>query len=360
MTKKNKIKAAISSIIILLPTLFGIIMWNDLPDIMMTHWGADGNADGFGGKVFVVFGLPAILLAAHLICFMFTLLDKKQKEQCSKVQGMIFWIMPMISLFASGMTYRAAFGKEVGGELLVPLLGAMFIFIGNYLPKIKQNRTFGIKTFWALSNEENWNKTHRLSGKLWVIGGFIMVFTIFLPPAAMTWIMVCVIIAMMIIPIVYSYFIYRQHRKEKISYAHTPKSKAEKLIVKISTIVGVVIVIGAAVLMVTGNIEVSCEDTSFTIHADYWTDLEVDYSEIDAIECRGDLDVGVRTNGFGSPRLSMGIFQNDEFGSYTLYAYTGAKEYIVLRSEAKTLVIGMKDAEATQTIYHTMLEKIGE
>ena len=55
MLKKNKIKVIISSIIILLPVLFGIIMWNDLPDILTTHWGADGNADGLSGKVFAVF-----------------------------------------------------------------------------------------------------------------------------------------------------------------------------------------------------------------------------------------------------------------------------------------------------------------
>lgn len=112
--------------------------------------------------------------------------------------------------------------------------------------------------------------------------------------------------------------------------------------------------------MFTGNIEVHCEDTSFTINATYWSDLEIDYSEVDTIEYRKDLDVGVRTNGFGSARLLMGIFQNDEFGSYTLYAYTGAKEFVVLTSGTKTLVIGMNDVEDTQAIYDTMLEKIGE
>ncbi len=59
MLKKNKSRIIISSIIILLPMIFGLIMWDKLPDTMTTHWGADGNADGFSGKVFAVFGLPA-------------------------------------------------------------------------------------------------------------------------------------------------------------------------------------------------------------------------------------------------------------------------------------------------------------
>ena len=87
-------------------------------------------------------------------------------------------------------------------------------------------------------------------------------------------------------------------------------------------------------------------------------DLEIDYSEIETIEYRKNLDVGVRTSGFGSPKLSMGIFQNDEFGSYTLYSYTGAKEHIILTSGEKTLVIGMSDPKETQAIYDAMLEKV--
>lgn len=250
---------------------------------------------------------------------------------------------------------------SINMEWFMPaLLGAMFIFMGNYLPKVKQNRTLGIKVSWALNNEENWNKTHRLGGKIWVVGGLIMLFSIFLPLTAMVWVMVCVISAMAIIPIVYSYYIYKQHKKEGIVYTTPPRSKAEKIAVKISAIIVPIILVGVAVLMFTGNIEVHCEDTSFAINATYWTDLEIDYSEIDTIEYRKNLDVGVRTNGFGSARLSMGIFQNDEFGSYTLYAYTGAKEFIVLTSETRTLVIGMSKVEDTQTIYDTLLSKISE
>ena len=139
MLKKNKSRIIISSIIILLPMIFGLIMWDKLPDTMTTHWGADGNADGFSGKVFAVFGLPAITLILHFVCLLFTLFDKKQKEQNPKALGMIFWILPVVSLFTNGIMYRTAFGKEFDLAVFVPaLLGVMFIFIGNYLPKVKQ------------------------------------------------------------------------------------------------------------------------------------------------------------------------------------------------------------------------------
>lgn len=61
------------------------------------------------------------------------------------------------------------------------------------------------------------------------------------------------------------------------------------------------------------------KDTSFMINATYRTDIMADYSEIDAVAYRSDLDIGERTNGFGSAKLSMGTFQNEEFGSCTVY-----------------------------------------
>ena len=358
MLKKNKCKVILSSVIILLPILFGLLMWNDLPDVITTHWGADGNADGFSGKALAVFGLPVIQLVLHFVCLLVTSLDKKQTKQNPKALGMLFWIMPVISLFTNGIMYRAAFGQEFDLAFFVPaLLGILFILIGNYLPKVKQNRTLGIKISWTLNNEENWNRTHRFAGKAWVVGGLVLLLCGFLPLRAMVLVVVCVIAALAIAPMVYSYSIYKQHQNNGVVYAKTSQNKSEKIAVRITAVVVPLILVGVALLMCTGDIEVTCKDTAFTIHATYWTDLEIDYSEIDAIAYRKDLDVGVRTSGFGSPRLSMGIFQNDEFGSYTLYAYTGATEHIVLTSGKKTLVIGLRDAEATQAIYNAMLEK---
>ena len=221
MMKENKFKMVISSIVILLPVVFGLMMWNALPDTMAIHWGADGNADGFGGKAFVVFGLPVILLLVHFICIFFTLKDKRQKEQNKKALGLVFWIVPYLSLFVNGILYGIGLGKEINVIMMTSaMLGILFIIVGNYMPKTKQNSTLGIKISWTLNNEENWNKTHRFAGKVWVIGGFVMVFSVFQLNLAIVAMLVCVII-----PIVYSYNIYKKHQKEGIKYVSKPKSK---------------------------------------------------------------------------------------------------------------------------------------
>jgi len=169
---------------------------------------------------------------------------------------------------------------------------------------------------------------------------------------------VCVIITVAIIPMVYFFCIYKKHQEEGIAYVTAPRGKAEETAIRITAVIVPIVLIGAVVLMFTGNIEVHLEDTSFRIDADYWRTLEVDYSDIDTIEYHKDFDTGDRASGFGFIRLSMGTLRNDEFGYYTLYAYTGIEEYNVLEAGDKTLVIGMKDADETWEIYQAILEKM--
>ncbi len=357
--KKNKIKIVLSSAVILLPILFGLIMWDKLPDSVATHWGFDGAADGFGTKPLAVFCLPILLLLLHLVCLFFTMRDNSGRGQSKKALDIIFWLVPLTSLFSNGLVYAAAFGRTFDFSILLPLsLGITFIFVGNYLPKVKQNMTLGIKVSWTLSNEENWNRTHRLAGKVWVICGIVSLFSIFLPGEALIPVSLCIAVAAAGIPIVYSYCIYKKHQKEGVEYGAMPGGKSGKMAGIISAFVVVIILVSVTVLMFTGDIEVSCGDSAFKIETAYWPDMEVDYSKIESIAYRDDLDVGTRTNGFGSARLLMGTFRNDEFGSYTLYAYAAAKEHIVLEIGGKTLVIGMGDTGETRELYKLLQAKI--
>jgi uncharacterized membrane protein len=92
------------------------------------------------------------------------------------------------------------------------LVGLMFIIVGNLLPKCRQSYTMGIKLPWTLANEENWNKTHRLGGKTWVIGGIITMATAFI---GSFWILLGVLIVMVAVPTIYSYCLYRKQTRNK-------------------------------------------------------------------------------------------------------------------------------------------------
>jgi len=362
LIKNNKWKLIISSLLILLPIAVGLILWDELPAAMNTHWGIDGNADGSASRVFAVFGLPAIILAAHWLCLFITSFDKKNKRQNKKVFSLIFFIMPFVSLFSSFTVYAFAFGMEFDMiAVMLIVIGLLFVIIGNYMPKCRQNSTIGIKLPWTLANEENWNATHRFGGKLWVIGGAVIMLSVFLPNIVRITAFVLLLLAMVIIPTVYSV---RYHKKQvKAGTANEDEIKAltkkSKPAVIISVIATIVILALCGVLCFTGDIVVECGESSFTVKADYYDDLTVEYAAIESVDYIENDDVGVRAFGFGSPRLCMGTFKSDTYGTHTRYSYTGAKACVVIKTDAGTLVIGGKDDAGTRIIYDAISAKTG-
>ena len=211
MIKKNKGTLILTSIVLLIPILIGLILWNQLPEQIPSHWGIDGEVDGWSSKAFAVFGFPCLLLVLHWICVLASSADPGNKNYHPKMLRLVLWICPVISLVLNALVYTAALGYQLNIEIIMPLLvGLMFLIVGNLLPKCRQSYTMGIKLPWTLHNEANWNKTHRFGGKLWVIGGIVTMATAFL---GSFWILLGVLIVMVAAPTIYSYCLYRKQSK---------------------------------------------------------------------------------------------------------------------------------------------------
>lgn len=359
MFKKHKKTIILSSITILLPILFGLLMWNQLPENMTTHWNIHEESTNFSPKICAIFFPPVFLLITHLICIVAMSYDHRKKEQSPKIYHLILWIIPCTSLIANAMIYSTALGKNYNHvHFIYILLACIFLFFGNYLPKIKQNKTVGIRISWTMQNEENWNKTHRFGGKIWVICGIVLFIALFLPGTISNSLLIISLLCAVFCPLVYSYHIYRQHQREGIHYDTLEQTKVSKKWAQISNFIIFILTIAVIILLFTGKIQATCTGNSLVINASYWTDIELTYDEIDNIEYREDFNQGSRTWGFGSPTLSMGIFQNQEFPSYTLYAYTKAKDCILIQSEEKNLVIGLKNNDETKNLYLELLQRI--
>ena len=208
MIKKNLKVLIITSVILLLPILAGLILWNQLPEQMPTHWNAAGEVDGWSGKAFAVFGLPLIMVAAQWLCMLGTAADPKKNNHSEKVLHLVLWIVPALSVVLHAVTYATALGHAVPMEVVMPILvGLIFTIIGNYMPKCKQNYTIGIKIPWTLDNEEKWNRTHRFAGWLWTFCGIAIMCTGFFGGF---WVFLPITLLMVIAPIIYSYVLHRK------------------------------------------------------------------------------------------------------------------------------------------------------
>lgn len=209
--KENRMKIIITSLITLAPILIGVLFWDRLPDQIATHFGQGNVPDGWSSKPMAVFGLPLILVALHLFCIFITLNDPKKKNIGRKILPIIFWMIPIISLLVNSATYGIALGLKIDIELIVSLLlGLLFIIFGNYMSKIRQNYTVGIRLPWTLSSEVNWDKTHRLAGKLWIVGGVLVLFNVFLK---WTGFLIGILLVIVFVPMVYSYALYWKARR---------------------------------------------------------------------------------------------------------------------------------------------------
>ena len=211
MIKKYKRTLIITSLVLLIPVIVGLLLWNKLPDPMPIHWDINGEVDNWGSKAFTVFGLPALMLALQWVCILASMADPKYQNFNSKMIKLMFWICPAIGLILCCMVYPQAMGYSVPIEIIMPLLvGALFMVIGNWLPKCEQTYTMGIKLPWTLASEENWNATHRFGGKVWFFGGIVTMLTAFF---GNFWVLMIILAAMVILPTVYSYLYYCKHEK---------------------------------------------------------------------------------------------------------------------------------------------------
>jgi uncharacterized membrane protein len=111
------------------------------------------------------------------------------------------------------LVYAKILGYDLAVNVIMPLsFGLMFMVIGNLLPKCKRNYFIGIKVPWALNNDENWNKTHRFAGKVWVAGGAIIAATAVFANYIVFFVLTLV---MVIVPTMYSYLYFLRQNKNR-------------------------------------------------------------------------------------------------------------------------------------------------
>ncbi len=356
--EQYKRQLTIASLVTLVPMLVGLILWNKLPMTMATHWGASGEVNGYGSKWFAVFVLPLILLAFFWVCVWFSSKDPKNKDQNKKAFSVVIWTVPLISCFTSGFTYAVSLGVRPNVTVILGLLfGVLFMLIGNYMPKAKQNFTLGIKIRSTLESEDNWNATHRVAGKVWFFGGLVMLACAFLPAKIAVFAIFAVLVILVAVPMVYS-LVYRRKQLTATKNDIKPfeKNVQTKAAIWVSAVIVVLILIGASVLMFTGEITAVIEGDTLVVRATYYEESVLPLSQLHHIQLADHHDVGMRAVGFQSAKLKLGIFENDLYGVYTMYAYTNADSYIFINDGDRVFVLALKDAESTKALYEQLLE----
>lgn len=332
---EHKVKLLISSLVILLPA---VVDWQLL-------WECAG------------------LLAAHWICVLLVFADRRNREgQSKKAVGLLFWLMPVTSLLLAAI--RMAVQQGEAGIRITYLItcfafGLLFLAVGNYMPKIRQNRTMGVRVKWTLASEANWNATHRFAGKVWVAAGLLCMVSALLPLEMMLVVFIASIVLAAVVPCVYSYRYYKQHPQDGAEvniYASPAQKMAARLI-----LVGVLVFV--AVALVAGSAEVVFGEDSLTVEASFWQDMTISYDSIESVSYETGEEMpaaGIRTYGLGNLRMLMGSFANDAYGSYTRYTYDSCDDCVVLNVSGTTVVLNGPSVDDTRQIYQELTARLDE
>lgn len=199
----------LTTLLCLVPVGVGVLMYRQLPDRIPSNFNFSGEITGYTGKLTMVFFIPVFMAAMNAFLHFALESDPKRKNYPAALKLCCKWLIPVISwIFIPASLLRGVGYQVPVSKISMVLIAFIFIIIGNYLPKCRQNYTMGIKTPWALDSEENWNKTHHMAGYLWTISGLCMLAGSFFTSTSLLYIGVPLIIA--IVPFIYSYMLYRK------------------------------------------------------------------------------------------------------------------------------------------------------
>ena len=201
-------------LILLLPFIYSLIVWNKVPERIPTHFNVKGEPDDYSGKALALLLLPLMNLLIYLILFFIPRIDPRKKNY--EAFGQSYQnIRLLIHLFFMGIfifiTQTTSLGQSLQLNVFLSCMLLFFALLGNYMRTVRSNFFVGIRTPWTLSNDVVWRKTHELGGRIWFYSGIALaVVVFFLPQIAAAIVMGSGVFLMVMIPVVYSYFEYRK------------------------------------------------------------------------------------------------------------------------------------------------------
>ncbi len=224
MKQSKLFYALLPFIIMAIPWVYLSVIWKDMPAIIPTHFGLNGVPDKFGEKTEIILALAILSAVGILMYFLMKniyKIDPKKKYSettsavLSKLAVVTIILLSGVSLF---ICYWSLKGKVEGMPIFFCAMSLFLAYIGNLMHSIKPNYFAGFRVPWALENEDNWRRTHQLASKIWFWGGIALaIVSLLLNLQALLIVFISSILIMTIIPVIFSYKIFKQSTRANSS-----------------------------------------------------------------------------------------------------------------------------------------------
>jgi uncharacterized membrane protein len=204
-------------LIILLSFTIGIYLYPQMPEMMASHWNAQGVVDGYMTKCSSLFFVPLISVFLFLLFVLIPKIDPL-KENIKKFRKYYDGFVLLIILFFFYI-YLLTIYWNLGYKFnmvvfLMPAFSVLFYYCGVLIENAQRNWFIGIRTPWTLSSDSVWDKTHKLGGKLFKVNGLLALLGLFFQEWAFLLVIVLAI-SNAIYLVLYSYFEYQKELTKK-------------------------------------------------------------------------------------------------------------------------------------------------
>ncbi|MBA3945658.1 MAG: SdpI family protein [Herpetosiphonaceae bacterium] len=201
--------------LVIISWAIGLIAIPYAPARIVTHWGLDGQPNGYMNRVPGLLFIPVLLTVLLLLFQVLPKIDP-QRRNYPAFASSYRYIQLLLAVFlvaVQGLTTTAALGSfsHTIGFWVTLLVSLLFVGLGNILGKLRPNWFAGIRTPWTLSSPEVWTRTHRIGGYLLVLVGLaIFVANFVLPPQLSMVVMLGGLLLWAVVTVFYSYWVWRQ------------------------------------------------------------------------------------------------------------------------------------------------------
>jgi len=210
--KSKKLKIFFPIIVILISFCLAAYFYRILPPNIVTHWGIDGQPNGYSTKAFGLFFMPIISIVLLLI-FLFLPKTDPYKTNFSQFKkyfenfvniiiSFLFYIYVLTLFWNSGYQFNMI-------QFISPAIGIIFYYAGVLMKYAKRNWFVGIRTPWTMSSDIVWDKTHKVGDKLFKIAGILCLLGVLIPQYSF-FITILPILIFVVFIFIYSYLEYQK------------------------------------------------------------------------------------------------------------------------------------------------------
>ena len=203
--------------LIAIAVIAGVLLWNQLPEQMASHWNTNDEVDGYISKFWGVFLMPLITLGMFGLFIALPNMDPLKANIASfrNAFNLFIVLITVFMLYIHGLTLAWSLGYQSFkmSTAMLPFMGLLFMFIGYLLRQAKRNFFIGIRTPWTLSSDTVWDKTHQLGSVLFMVSGALAFFGSFFGGMAAFWLLFVPLMGSTLFLVIYSYILYRNETK---------------------------------------------------------------------------------------------------------------------------------------------------